>query len=193
LASLSGNSPRAIALIDVPDLQSQLKRVGGALEHDVTAVMRQLETGFAELDTARSDVHPFDAVYLYSPLDADRTGGIERAVLRERGIGVKRECQACGKTCTHCQAGATSDPGGRGRESLLADDLIELAREDAYDWAAVVSTDLLLIPVVRFVQAHGRKIVHGCFPPVALDLTQECWASIDLSRPRHIPDPGETG
>jgi len=62
----------------------------------------------------------------------------------------------------------------------MCGDLLELAREDGYDWAVIVTTDLLLIPVVRYLQAHGRKIVHGCFPPIAMDLTDECWASIDL-------------
>ncbi len=181
MAGPSGNAPRVIALIDLPDLRSQVKRIGGASEPDLPTVLEQLEADLTRLDPALSEAElPLDAVYLYSPVEADRSGEVERVVFREPGMGVKRECQGCGKACTHCQGGARDLGGGQGRDNPIANDLIELAREDAYDWAVVVSTDLLLIPVVRYLQAHGRKIIHGCFPPVAMDLTEECWASIDL-------------
>jgi hypothetical protein len=167
-------------LIDLPDLRWQLKRMGGAPEPELAAVLERLETDLAKLDPASSHARSgLGAVYLYSTGEADRSHEVERAVVRGRGFGVKRECQACGKACTHCQGGA-SEPAGHGRESPMAGDLLELDREDAFDWAVVVSTDLLLMPVVRYLQSHGRKIVHGCFPPVAMDLTRECWASIDL-------------
>jgi hypothetical protein len=180
LVDLSTNQPRVIAMIDLPDLRWQLKRIGGAFEPDLTPVLGQLEDDLAGLYPESLEVRlPLGAVYLYSPAGADRSRAFERGVLREPGIGVKRECQACGKACTHCQGGAT-DQGGLGRDNPIADDLLELAREDEYDWAVVISTDLLLIPVVRYLQSGGRKIIHGCFPPVAMDLTKNCWASIDL-------------
>jgi hypothetical protein len=95
-------------------------------------------------------------------------------------MGVWPECQACGEACTHCQGGGKASACGQGRDNPIADDLLVFDREDAYDWAVVVSTDLLLMPVVRYVQSRGRKVIHGCFPPVAMDLASECWASIDL-------------
>ena len=52
MADLSGNVPRVIALIDVPDLRWQVKRIGGAFGHDLTAVLEQLEAGVAKLDPA---------------------------------------------------------------------------------------------------------------------------------------------
>ena len=179
MADLSGNVPRVIALIDVPDLQWQVKRIGGAFGHDVTAVLEQLEAGVAKLTPAPEARLPFGIVYVYSPLEADRPSEAERVVFRQRPTEVTRKCWGCYKACTHCQGG-TVDLGGQGRDNPIANDLLELAREDEYDWAVVVCTDLLLIPVVRYLQSHGRKIIHGCFPPVAMDLTKECWASIDL-------------
>ncbi len=97
-------------------------------------------------------------------------------VFRQRAPEVKRERWGCYRACTHCQEAM----GGQGRDNSIANDPLDLAREDEYDWAVVVSADLLLIPVVRYLQSHGRKIIHGCFPPVAMDLTEECWASVDL-------------
>ena len=90
-----------------------------------------------------------------------------------------QECTICGKACTHCK-GSVKSPGGRGHDNPIAIDLISLAREDAYDWAVIVTTDTWLGPIVKFIQSHGRKVIHGCFPPIAADLTRECWASIDL-------------
>jgi len=180
LAGLSREAPRAIALIDLPDLRWQLKRSGGPSEPDLTELLEYLEANLAGLGPASQETGlPLGAVYLYSPVEADRSRGVERVVFRDRGMGVRRECQACGKACTHCQGGA-KDPESRGRDNPIADDLLELAGEDEYDWAVVVSTDLLLIPVVRYLQSNDRKIIHGCFPPVAMDLTRECRASIDL-------------
>ena len=176
MSGLSENVPRVIALIDRPDLQWQVKRIGGAFGHDVPAVIEHLEAGLARLEPtwsqppawsdppARSEPRlPLSVVYTYS----------------QRATDVTRECWGCYKACTQCQGGNT-DPGGRGRDNPMAGDLIELARDDEYDWAVVVSSDLLLIPAVRYLQSHGRKIIHGCFPPIAMDLTRECWASIDL-------------
>lgn len=167
-------------MIDLPDLRSQVKRIGGASEPDLAAVVERLEAGIVKLDPAPSLARiPLCAVYLYSPDAADPSREVESVVLRERGVGPRRECQACAKACTHCRGG-TKEVGGQGRDNPIATDLLELARDDPYDWAVVVSTDLLLIPWVRYLQTHGRKIIHGCFPPVATDLTKECWASVDL-------------
>jgi hypothetical protein len=194
LTGLCGKTPRVLAMIDLPDLRWQLKRIGVAPRREVAAVVRRLEAGLAKLDPGSSAaLLPLDDVYLYSATEMDRSGGVESAILRERGIGVRRECQGCGKECTHCRGGGVKDAVGQGRDSLIANDLIELARQDAYDWAVIVSTDVWLIPVVRFVQSHGRKIVHGCFPPVAADLTKECWASIDPRRTAAWPDGASAG
>ena len=179
MADLSGNGPRVIALIDVPDLQWQVKRIGGTFGQDVTAVLERLKAGVAKLTPAPEVSLPLGVVYVYSPLEADRPSEAERVVFRQRATEVERKCWGCYKACTHCQGG-TGVLGGQGRDNPIADDLLELAREDEYDWAVVVCTDPRLIPVVRYLQSHGRKIIHGCFPPVAMDLTKECWASIDL-------------
>ncbi len=173
-------SPRVIALIDLPDLRWQVERGGGAFGRDVTAVVELLEAGVAKMLPAPEARLPFGVVYVYSHLEADKPRGAQRVVFRQQETEVKRACWSCYKACTHCVEG-TKGRGGRGRDNPIANDLLKLAREDGFDWAVVVSSDLGIIPVVRYLQAHGRKLIHGCFPPVAMDLTKECWASIDLS------------
>jgi len=178
-------APRIIALIDMPDLQWQLKRMGGAAVNDIAEVVSCLETGLQALPQADeaggvSLDAVFDPVYIYVPPDAGRPGGSERVFFKERTGGAKRDCWGCYKACTHCQEGTRGRPAGRGLSNPIASDLLELTRNNAFDWAVLVSTDVLLIPVVRFVQSRGRKLIHGCFPPIAADLTRECWAFIDL-------------
>ena len=112
MADLSGNVPRVIALIDLPDLQWQVKRIGGAFGHDVTAVLQQLEAGVAKLDPAPEARLSLGVVYVYSPLEADRPPEAERVVFRQRATEVERQCWGCYKACTHCQGG-TVDLGGR--------------------------------------------------------------------------------
>jgi hypothetical protein len=188
LADRSGNVPRVIAFVDVPDLRWQMPGIDSALGDDMTAVLDRLEAGLGKLDPASKARPSLGVVHVYSPFAADQLPEIERVLLRKRAMEAGRECSGCYAACTHCKGGA-NNPGGKGRDNPIAGDLLELARADEFDWAVVVSADLLLIPVVRYLQSHGRKIIHGCFPPVAMDLTKECWASIDL-RPL---DRGGTG
>ncbi len=175
--------PGEIVPVDIAIyLQWQVERIGGTFGHDVTSVLEQLEAGVAgvaKLNPSPEARLPLGVVYIYSPLEADRPSEAERVVFRQRATEVKRQCWGCYQARTHCQGG-TVDLGGQGRDNPIANDLLELAREDEYDWAVVVCTDLMFIPVARYLQSHGRKIIHGCFPPVAMDLTKGCWASIDL-------------
>jgi len=157
------SAPQVIALIDLSDLRLQVERMGGATGYDLAAVVERLEAGLAALDPAGSEARIAPAaVHVYAQ--------------PESGTGV--ECQACNR-CTHCRIGPNR-PGPRGLDNHIARALLRLARDDAYDWAVIVSTDVLLIPVIRYLQSHGRKIIHGRFPPIAADLSRECWASIDL-------------
>ncbi len=182
MADSAENVLRVIGLIDLLDLKWQTKQASGAAPAPgLTTVVRQLEAGLprvADVDQPEARLS-FATIYVYSSREADRPDQTERVVFRRRGTQTKQECSSCPGPCTHCRA-ATGDPGGRGHDNPIAADLLELARKDAYDWAVIVSSDTWLIPVVRYLQSHGRKIVHGCFPPIARDLTKACWASIDL-------------
>lgn len=181
--------PRVIALIDLPDLRAQVKRAGGEVGSDLTPVIRQLEAGLTTLDPEIAEAGlRLGTVYVYSPVEMDRPSEIRQVVYRGTGVGAKRECPGSCKVCTHCHGGNVPASSGQGRDNPISGDLIQLARHDAYDWGVLVSSDTLLVPVVRFVQSRGRKIVHGCFPPVAADLTKECWASIDLRGLTRAPE-----
>ena len=130
MADLSGDLPRVIALIDALDLQWQVKRVGGAFGHDLTAVLEQLEAGVAKLNPALEERLPFALVHVYAPLEAEwpqeaeRSGEFERVVFKPQAGGINRACWSCAKACTHCQEG-TKGSGGQGHDNPIHGDLLE--------------------------------------------------------------------
>lgn len=71
--------------------------------------------------------------------------------------------------------------GEKGIDTGLATDLIRLAWDDAYDTAVLVSADADFIPVVRFVQEKGKRVIHACFPPSGSELQRVCWGSVNLA------------
>lgn len=88
-------------------------------------------------------------------------------------------CHAAIETCPHCSTrmGGTVE---KGVDTALVTDMIQLAWEDSYDVAVLVTSDRDFIPAVEFLNSKGRKTVHAGFPPKGFDLARRCWASIDL-------------
>lgn len=68
----------------------------------------------------------------------------------------------------------------KGVDTRIAADLISMAWDGSYNVAALVSSDRDFVPVVKFLQNRSIKIVHGAFPPIAAELSQECWARIAI-------------
>jgi hypothetical protein len=59
-------------------------------------------------------------------------------------------------------------------------DLLQTAREERVEWVVLVSSDNRLIPVVKFLQSKGTRIVHGSVLGRARDLSLACDTSVDL-------------
>lgn len=73
----------------------------------------------------------------------------------------------------------------KGVDTRIATDLISLAWDGNYDAVVLVSSDRDFVPVVEFLGNRGIKVVHGAFPPAAMELLQACWASISIPDIRH--------
>jgi len=71
-----------------------------------------------------------------------------------------------------------------GVTEVVTSDLLRLNRETGLDHVVIVSEDNRLIPVVRFLQTKGTVVIHGWFPPRAIDLSQACDAFVDLGAHR---------
>lgn len=102
---------------------------------------------------------------------------------------VPRRPQVSGPKCPSCHDAVNTCPacGGtmlgvkeKGVDTLLATDMIRLAWEGIYDSAVLITADEDLAPVVRFLSAKGKKILHGKFPPRGAVLTPICWAPINI-------------
>jgi hypothetical protein len=105
-----------------------------------------------------------------------------RLVLLEGSSGLG-ECLACDLArtpgCHHCRASSGAPVAGGVREALQAD-LFRLVREDAFDVAVLVSSDLGLIPIVRYLQGRGKRVIHAAFPGRGSDLSRVCAAAFDV-------------
>lgn len=75
--------------------------------------------------------------------------------------------------------------GEKGVDTRIATDMIKFAWEDAYDIALLVSADRDFEPVVDFLKAKGKTIIHGAFPPNGMVLSNVCWGKIDLAASRN--------
>ena len=98
------------------------------------------------------------------------------------------KCPSCHQAVLFCpdpQCGA--DMRGteeKGIDTRIATDLISLAWDGNYEVAVLVSSDRDFVPVVEFLGKRGIKVVHGAFLPAAAELTQACWASINIPEMR---------
>lgn len=96
-------------------------------------------------------------------------------------------CPSCHANVEQCPKCGSSMLGTEEKsvDVNLATDLIRYAWEDAYDVAVLVTSDNDMLPCVEFLQQKGRILVHGAFPPQGAELSQKCWANIDLPKFRH--------
>ena len=84
-----------------------------------------------------------------------------------------RDCPACGNNMLGTEE--------KGVDTRIATDLLSMGWGDQYDVAVLVSPDRDFIPVVEFLETRSIKVVHGAFQSVAAELSQACWANIDVS------------
>ena len=138
----------------------------------------------------------FAGAHVYVGLDAGDAAGVaglkeflrnytdapnDRIVLREIPP-TRGECHICHLAgtpgCHQCRNLAIE--GSAGVAAAMGTDLIRLVRDDPFDVLLLVSSEVSLIPVVRFLEKKGKKVVHGAFPPRVRDLSAACSAVIDL-------------
>jgi hypothetical protein len=190
--------------IDLLDLQSALSAAaapgvkGGAAEIDWRTFPRWLATealrqapAFAQAPLEFAGAHVYVAL---DPGEPRRTASLREWVREHLGgrpdaqfvfqeiIQGPGECCACDlartPNCHRCRNMAVG--GVASVVEAMATDLFRLTREDAFDVVLLVSSDLGLIPAVRFLEGRGKRVVHGAFPPRARDLSAACSAVIDL-------------
>lgn len=112
----------------------------------------------------------------------DRMPGV-KVVLRERqkkkGHPKCPHCQAETLTCHACGKDMRGTEE-KGVDTRIATDLVSLAWSQSYDAAVLLSADRDFVPVTEFLQTKGIKVIHGSFPGGGNQLSQTCWATINL-------------
>jgi len=49
--------------------------------------------------------------------------------------------------------------------------------DDVYDIAVLVSADSDMVPMVKYLQNHGVKVINAAWRNTGFDIRQSCWAS----------------
>ncbi len=95
-------------------------------------------------------------------------------------------CPSCHFSVQQCPKCGSSMLGTEEKsvDVSIATDMIRYAWEGAYDMAVLVTSDNDMLPCVEFLQQKGCTIIHGAFPPQGAELSQKCWANIDIPRLR---------
>lgn len=129
-----------------------------------------------------------------SPKDQDMYRWATQTVARFPGVQTyfaPRQVMRSGPSCPSCHHNIETCPQcgdsmlGTEEKSVdvhMATDMVRLAWEGNYEVAILVTSDNDFLPVVDFLQTKGYTIVHGAFPPQGAELSQRCWASIDIPR-----------
>jgi uncharacterized LabA/DUF88 family protein len=113
----------------------------------------------------------------------DISAGLILRTVRRKTIPRTERCRTCHeefRTCRNCHAKFTHVPE-KGIDAWIVTDLMQLAWEDAFDLAVLVSSDLDFIPVVDVLQNKGFRIIHAGWKGHAKKLGERCWARIDFT------------
>ncbi len=127
-----------------------------------------------------SDIPPDDP-NVYGSYDSERDTSLHRWATRKLntfpGVSVwmaprqkKRSppvcpgCQAAAEKCAACGADMRGTEE-KGVDVRMATDIISLAWIENCDIAVLVSSDRDFVPLARFLETRGIKVIHGAFPP----------------------------
>lgn len=92
-------------------------------------------------------------------------------------------CHSCHNEVSRCPTCGASMAGTeeKGVDILLATDMLDLARTDAYAIAVLVTKDSDLTPCVGRLQSIPKQVVQARFAPQGAALAQACNYSLDIT------------
>lgn len=92
-------------------------------------------------------------------------------------------CTACNDKVSVCpQCGAPLRRAiEKGVDSAIITDMFALHIEKVYDIAMLASSDADMLPMVRYLQSRGVKIVNLWADPQPTELRKTCWSFLELA------------
>ena len=143
-------------------------------------------------------IHQYEGMHVYgsydpqSPKDVKLRGWFSNKLDKMPGVNVIAQerqrkkgypkCPACHAEVYRCSACGEDMRGTeeKGVDTRIVTDMVNLAWSDSYNVAVLVSADRDFVPVAELLQTKGIKIIHGAFPPKGSNLSQKCWANLDV-------------
>lgn len=92
------------------------------------------------------------------------------------------KCSSCKgeiSSCPHC-SNLMNNTEEKGVDTRLSVQMLDLAVNNAYDVAVILSHDADMIPAVQFVQNRGKRVVHFAFSPSGFELRKACNHNFDM-------------
>ena len=107
-----------------------------------------------------------------------------QVIIKERRPVRPMRCTnpACKKEithCPHCQSILTRTVE-KGVDTTLVTELIQLAVDNVYDKAVIISGDADFVPAIEYIQRRGKYVIHGGFKGEANEIRKSCWSHFFL-------------
>ena len=188
---------RVLVFVDYSNFRPSMERYESGFRIDLGPLGRCLAQ--AALETVDSAAYlVYQGIRLYGSYDPSTQAGENQlkwytnTASQFPGVyptAVPRQRKRSGPVCPGCRGvvqncpSCNSDMRGteeKGVDTRIATDMISMAWDGNYDVAVLVSSDRDFVPVVQFLEKRVIKVVHGAFPPVASELSQACWARINI-------------
>ncbi len=143
-------------------------------------------------DSVYTGTNVYASVNPKSPNDRKLRGFFEvmdtfpgyRVVVKERKPAKPVKCnhEGCRKeisACPHCGKELVRTVE-KGVDTTIAIELFEMAFDDVYDKAILVSGDADFIPAIEYIQRRGKYIIHAGFRGHSHAIRKACWSHIFL-------------
>lgn len=158
-----------------------------------SGVLPSVLTGHVDQNGSYSGTHVYASIDPYNPKDAKLRRFLNvmdgfpgyKVILKERKARSPLKCnhEDCRKPVDTCPACGrkVSRTVEKGVDTALVTDLIQLAVDNMFDSAVLITADADFIPAVEFIQNRTEKrIVHTYFRQGGHDLRNACWTHLHL-------------
>jgi len=91
-------------------------------------------------------------------------------------------CNYCKSRISNCPKCSKTFVGApeKGVDSQIVTDMFSLFIDKVYDVAVLLSSDSDMVPMVKYLQNHGVKIINLAWDRIGFELKKSCWASVSL-------------
>ncbi|MEB2600054.1 NYN domain-containing protein [Burkholderia cenocepacia] len=147
----------------------------GKGEAEIQHIVTHIYTSYNPKTPAEQKYKKWTSTFL------DIQPGIKVTCLERRAKGAP-DCPSCHNQIAQCPScnskmDATEE---KGVDTRLSVQMLDLAVNNAFDCAVIITHDSDMVPAVEFVQARGKVAFHFGFTPVGAELRKACSHNFDM-------------